>query len=198
LYVLPDVVQQFQEQFPNVELHLTNSHSTEVTTWVLEGRVEFGLVTLPILNPHLESQPLFEREDILVCHPDHPLCSQPSVAPEELVEYPLLLLDRGSISRVTLEQMFAQADLIPRVVMELGSIEVIKQYVEIDLGVSIIPRFTAEVEIKEGRLYAVHLDWLPTHTVGVIQRRKGYLSPAARMFLEMLKDHIPLPLDHTH
>ncbi|MBN1220422.1 MAG: LysR family transcriptional regulator [Anaerolineae bacterium] len=190
LYVLPRVIQKFREQFPNVELHLTNSHSTEVAAWVVEGRVEFGLVTLPILEPNLESQPLFEREDVLVCHPDHPLCLQPSVTLAELVTYPLLLLDRGSVSRVRLEQLFAQANLLPKVVMEVGSIEVIKRFVAIDLGVSIIPRFTAEQELQDGRLYAIHLDWLPHHAIGIVQRRNGYLSPAAQMFLQMLKRHV--------
>lgn len=190
LYVLPDLIQRFRQQFPDVELRLTNSHSTQVATWVVEGQVEFGLVTLPILDPHLESQPLFDREDVLVCRPNHPLCSQSSVTPAALVEYPLLLLNRGSITRVMLDQMFAQADLIPKVVMELGSIEVIKQYVEIDLGVSIIPRFTAEEEIKKNRLYAIQLDWLPIRSVGIIQRRRGYLSPAAQTFLEMLQNEV--------
>jgi DNA-binding transcriptional LysR family regulator len=190
LYVLPDLIQQFRQQFPQVELRLTNSHSSQVATWVVEGQVEFGLVTLPILDPRLNAQPLFEREDVLVCHPDHPLGWQSSVTLAALVEYPLLLLDRGSISRVMLDQMFGQADLIPKVVMQLGSIEVIKRYVEIDLGVSIIPRFTAEQEIKEGKLQVIHLDWLPRHSVGIVQRHKGYLSPAAQMFLEMLKNYV--------
>ncbi|MBN1994514.1 MAG: LysR family transcriptional regulator [Anaerolineae bacterium] len=192
LYLLPDLIQEFRRQFPEVELHLTNSHSSQVAAWVIEGRVEFGLVTLPILEPQLEAQPLFEREDMLICHPDHPLGARSVVEPEELVAYPLLLLDTGSISRVSLNQFFTQADLLPKVVMELGSIEVIKRYVEINLGVSIIPRFTAEAEISTGRLHALHLDWLPPHAVGLIQRRKGYFSPAARMFLDMLKSYLPL------
>jgi DNA-binding transcriptional LysR family regulator len=190
LYVLPDLVQQFRQQFPDVELRLTNSHSSQVASWVVEGRVEFGLVTLPILDPRLEAQPLFERKEVLVCHPGHPLSKRASVALPEIVDYPLLLLDEGSISRVLLEQMLVQADLIPKTVMELGSIEVIKQYVEIGLGISIIPRFTAEKEIDTGRLSALELAWLPTRSVGIIQRRKGYLSPAAQMFLDMLKDHV--------
>jgi DNA-binding transcriptional LysR family regulator len=190
LYILPDLVQQFRQQFPNVELSLTNSHSSQVAAWVSNGMVEFGLVTLPILDPQLETWPLFDREDVLICHPDHPLCEQSTVTPKELVQYPLLLLDKGSVSRITLDQTLAQADLTPKTVMQVGSIEVIKRYVEIGLGVSIVPRLNAEHEIRAGRLHAIRLDWLPTSMVGIVQRRKGYLSPAARMFLDMLQDYI--------
>lgn len=190
LYILPDPVRRFRAQFPAVELRLTNSHSTQVVAWVAEGQADFGLVTLPALSPGVESRPLFRREDVLICAPGHPLCMQETVTPDELVAHPLLLLDRGSVSRVLLDRALAAAGLLPQAVMEVGSIEVIKRYVEIGLGISVIPRFTAEQEIQEGRLHAARLDWLPDCSVGVIQRRKGYLSPAARMFVEILEDHV--------
>jgi DNA-binding transcriptional LysR family regulator len=190
LYVLPDLVRRFRVQFPAVELHLTNSHSTQVVDWVIEGKVDFGLVTLPMMDASVESRPLFQRRDVLVCAPGHPLCAQAAVTPEEIVTHPLLLLDKGSVSRGLFDQTLAKAGLLPQIVMEVGSIEVIKRYVEIGLGVSVIPRFTAEQEIREGRLHTAQLDWLPACSVGVIQRRRGYLTPAARTFLDLLEQHV--------
>jgi DNA-binding transcriptional LysR family regulator len=191
LYLLPNLIRFFREKFPGIELHLTNRHSTEVVSLVVEGVVDFGLVTLPVLEPRVETQPLFWREDVAICRPGHPLAEQPSVQLEDVVRFPLLLLDRGSTSRILLDQMLARAGLIPKVVMELGSVEVIKRFVEIDLGISIIPGFSAETEIQAGRLHAIRLNWLPNRAVGVVQRRKGYLSPAAVMFLKLLKNHVP-------
>lgn len=191
LYLLPDLVRFFREKFPGIELHLTNRHSSEVVALVCEGLVDFGLVTLPVLEPRIEAETLFWREDVAICSPDHPLSQQRSVTLADIAQYPLLLLDKGSNSRRQLDQMLARAGLIPKVVMELGSIEVIKRYVEINLGVSIIPGFTAEAEIRAGRLHAIRLDWLPSRAVGVVRRRKGYLSPAAQMFLKLLKNHVP-------
>ena len=187
LYLLPDLVQRFRSQYPAVELCLTNSHSTQVITWVIEGQVDFGLVTLPLANPAVTAHPWLPREDVLVCAPDHPLSGRPTVTADELVAHPLLLLDQGSVSRVLLEQTLKEAGLLPQIVMEVGSIEVIKRYVEIGLGISIIPRFTAEQEIQAGKLHAARLDWLPACSVGFVQRRGGYLSPAASAFLELLK-----------
>lgn len=190
LYVLPEPVQLFRTRFPDVELHLTNSHSTQVVAWVAEGQADFGLVTLPVLNPSIETRPLFRRKDVLVCAPGHPICEQAAVTPEDLVAHPLLLLDRGSVSRGLFDQVLAEVGLLPQIVMEVGSIEVIKRYVEIGLGISIIPRFTAERELREGRLHAIPVDWLPKCFVGLIQRRGGYLSPAGQMFLELLERHV--------
>lgn len=78
--------------------------------------------------------------------------------------------------------------------MELGSIEVIKRMVGIGLGVSVVPGFAVREELRAGALKAARLPWLPARTVGLIQRRNGYLPPAGLMFLRLLKNHIPLVL----
>jgi DNA-binding transcriptional LysR family regulator len=191
LYLLPELIHFFRDRFPGIELHLTNRHSTEVVSLVIEGMVDFGLVTLPALEPRIEAKPLFWREDVAICSPGHPLTRQHSVTLADIAQYPLLLLDKGSHSRGLLDQLLARAGLMPKVVMELGSVEVIKRFVEIDLGVSIIPGFTAEAEIRSRRLHAIRLHWLPNRAVGIVQRRKGHLSPAAQMFLQLLKNHVP-------
>ena len=188
LYLLPDVVHLYHERFPGVELRLTNSCSTQVASMVADGEVDFGLVTLPIENERVQSRPLLWREDVLACAPGHALCSQSDPRPEQLVAHPLLLLDRGS-SRTLLDRLFEDAGLAPRVVIELGSVEVIKRYVEINLGISIIPRFAAEREIASGSLHVTRLDWLPPRAIGLIQRRTGYLAPAAGKFVELFQEY---------
>jgi DNA-binding transcriptional LysR family regulator len=190
LYVLPDLVQLFRSHFPKVELHLTNSQSSRVAELVATGQVDFGLVTLPVMDARIESRPLFRRDDVLICAPEHPLHARSSVTLQELGEYPLLLLDQSSRSRNALDQVLADAGVIPKSVMELGSIEVIKRYVEIDLGISIVPDFTVKAEVQSGRLCTVPVDHLPDSLVGVIQRCNGYLSPAAQTFLGLLEQHV--------
>ncbi len=190
LYLLPETVRLFRTRYPAVELHLANSHSTQIVAWVASGQVEFGLVTLPVLNPRIETRPLFRREDVLICPKGHPLIGREAVAPRDLVEHPLLLLNRESVSRGLLDQALAEAHMPPRVVMQIGSIEVIKRYVEIGLGVSVVPRFAAERELSEGRLHALPLPWLPQCSIGVAQRRGGFVSPAARAFLALLEERL--------
>jgi DNA-binding transcriptional LysR family regulator len=191
LYVLPPVMHFFQERFPGVELQFFNRQSAEVVSAVAEGRVDFGLVTLPVVEPKVKSESLFWREDVAICHPDHPLAEAHGVTLEMLAAYPLLLLERSSHSRLLLEQMLAKAGLMPDRLMELGSLEVIKRLVSLNLGVSILPGYAIAPEIKAGLLHPIRLPWLPTRSVGVVQRRRGFLSPAGQMFLNLLKNHVP-------
>ena len=191
LYLLPSLLKFYREKFPDVDLRFVNRQSADVVQLVAKGEADFGLVTMPALDASVEVERLLMREDVVVCHPTHPLADMAEVRLEDVIQYPLLVLDHGSTSRVLLDQMLIRAGLTPRSMMRLGNVEVIKRFVAINLGVSIIPGFTAEEEIKTGQLYAIRLPWLAPRSVGIVQRRKGYLSPAGHMFLKLLRNHVP-------
>jgi DNA-binding transcriptional LysR family regulator len=156
--------------------------------------VDFGIVTLPLADPTLEITRLAWREDVIICHPAHPLVQQSlagdgKVAPAQIAEYTLLLLEEGSTSRGLLNQLFVEHEISPHV-MDLGSFEVIKRYVEIDMGISIVPKVAVKEEIREGRLHTISVAWLPLRGIGLVTRRGGYLSPASRKFVTMLQGEI--------
>lgn len=194
LYMLPEVIAAFRKEYPGVRVHLDNSHSSQVARWVVEGRVEIGVVTLPVAEKGLSEHVLYEREDVLICRPDHPLAELSEITSADLSAHPLLLLHGGSTSHGRLMYTLSEALGLPTTTMHVGSIEVIKRYVEIGLGVSIIPRLNAAYEIASSRLCAKKLGWLPVNYVGVIHRKNGYLSPAARIFLEKLRAHVETTL----
>lgn len=193
LYVLPPFVQNFRALFPNIDIHLTNKPSEEVATLLKEGLVDFGIVTLPLVDPSLEIQRLAWREDVIICHPAHPLAERSlgdgEVLPVVLGEYPLLLLEEGSTSRGLLNQLFAEHAISPHV-MDLGSFEVIKRYVEINMGISVVPKVAVKEAVDAGRLHAISVPWLPLRGIGLVLRRGGYLSPASRKFVAMLQSEI--------
>ncbi|MFW6289255.1 MAG: LysR family transcriptional regulator [Spirochaetota bacterium] len=190
LHVLPDVIATFAADYPEVRLHLDNGHSSDVARWVAEGRVEIGIATLPVAGRGLRSERLYDREDVLICRPDHALATEGRVEPVDLARYPLLMLHGGSVSHARLDGILEQANATPERIMRVGSIEVIKRYVEIGLGVSVVPSLNVRFEIAEGRLCARSLEWLPGNQVGIVRRRSGHLSPAARVFVERLRAYV--------
>jgi DNA-binding transcriptional LysR family regulator len=97
----------------------------------------------------------------------------------------LLLLERGTTSRAFLDQLFAQAGVTPQA-MELGSIEVLKRYAAIKLGVAIVPLMAVQDELDTKQLRAFALPWVPPRAVGIVQRHASYQPPAASAFLALL------------
>jgi DNA-binding transcriptional LysR family regulator len=191
LYVLPSLLQFFHEKFPGIELRLVVRKSAEVAALVVEGEVDFGLATLPLLDARLKTETLFWREDVAICGYGHALAAQDDLALAEMAQHTMLLLEKGSTSRLLIEQRLAQHGLIPKATMDVGSIEIVKRLVEINLGVAIVPGVALHEELKSKRLRAFRLDWLQPRAIGLLQRRNGYLSPASNMFLKLFRHHVP-------
>ncbi len=191
LYLLPSVLRSFRKSFPGIEIALTNRKTSEVAELVVEGKVDFGIGTMPVREPRLVTEPLCWREDVAICSPHHPLTQSARVSVGDLATHTLLLLEQGSSSRGILERTLTEHGVIANRSMDLGGIEVIKRFAEIDLGIGIVPGIAVVDEVKENRLHSFRLDWLPPTGIGILQRKNGYLSPASQFFLKMLKNHVP-------
>jgi len=186
LYLLPPVIQAFRQQYPAVEIHLTNRPSREVAALLVEGTLDFGLIMLPVPESSLESEYLCERTEVAICAPDHPLAGQAQASLEQVIAYPLLLLERGTTSRALFDQLLAQAGFSAQIT-DLGSIEVLKRYAEIGLGVAVVPAMAVATEVRAGRLHMLPLPWLPVRAVGIVRRRTSYVTPAEEAFVELLR-----------
>lgn len=192
LYLLPPIVQAFRHAHPQIEIHLTNRPSQEVVTLLQTGAIDFGIVTLPVQSVGIETTYLCARQDVAVCAPEHLLAQTDSAtltcSLETLCRHSLLLLEQGTTSRAFLDQRFLQADITPTA-MDLGSIEVLKRYAEINLGVAIVPEMAVQAEVADGRLRHFILPWMPERAIGMVIRRDAFHLPATTAFIELLQSH---------
>lgn len=190
-YSLPEILARYKQRYPAVEITVRTGRSQQVVQLVLEDIVQLGLVHAPI-NPHPEIQqiPLTSEEIVLVCHPQHALAHEDKATPDRLASEPFITPDRSSGYWSVVEQFWASNGLVPRVTMELDSIEATKRMVLHNLGITMLPRNCVETEIREGRLAVV-----PLTGTGVLQRqtimihRRGKIwSGLARAFLDILEE----------
>jgi DNA-binding transcriptional LysR family regulator len=189
-YLLPEVLDIFRERYPKVEICIRCKPSPLAAEQVLAHEADIGIVTLPIEHPKLASEKLIVREDVAICSPNNPLAGRTKISFSELVNYPLLLLDRGSNTRTYIDQRLNETGLKPKITMELGSIEVIKKLVQLDFGLSIVPRISLREELEKGSIVAMTIFKRgECRTLGVIYPAKGIFLPAAQVFIKILKDH---------
>jgi len=200
-YRLPALLQQYRTRHPGIDLVVRNAFSSQTIEAVSAREVDFGIVTLAALKPELEAISLFPHHNVLICHPQHPLAQRTTVRLKDLACYPLLLLDQRCASRRIIDRLCAQARVRLHITMELGSVEVIKRFVRIDAGLSIVPAIAVQEEVQAGGLAAVTLhDFChpPQYNIGVIYKKGQYLSLAARSFLQELQAYFtPGPTPET-
>ena len=186
-YVLPPVLRGFRDRYPEVEIDIRNKMSSEVGRMVLGDEVDLGLATLPVRHRSLVNEVLFARRDVLICRPDHELAGKRSTTLKRVAAQPLLALEQGSTTRKLMDEMFLRAGLDAEVAMNLGSIEVLKRFVEIGLGLALVPEVAVGAETAAGRLAAVPVAGLPARDIGLVEHKGRRRSPAAAAFVEMLQ-----------
>ena len=190
-YVLPQALSIFRRQYPGVEVRILNRPSPVSVEQVAAHESDIGIVTLPVSHPDLMAEPISVREDVAICAPDHPLARRSRINFEDLLIYPLILLDTGSNTRSFIDQRLAEMNVRPNISMEIGSIEVIKKLVQLDFGVSIVPRISVMEEAGQGILHYMSVfDRSEWRKLGVIYPRKGLYSLAAQVFVKMLKKEL--------
>lgn len=191
-YHLPVLFKQYLKRYPKIDIIVRNATSLRTIQAVADNEVDLGIVTLAYLKPDIEAIPLFMRHDALACPPRHALARRTSVRLKDLEQYPLILLDRNCSSRRLIDDLCQQTKVYLDVAMELSSIELIKRFVCIDAGLSIVPAVAIQEEVARGVLAQVEIDDFqdrPSQKMGVIYKRGRYLSRAAQSFLDALQVH---------
>ncbi len=190
-FILPKALQEFRDRYPGVEVRILNRPSPEAARQVAARESDIGVVTLPIEHPKLASEPIVVREDVAICAPSHPLAERNRIRFIDLLPHPLILLDRGSNTRSFIDKKLGEIDQKPNIVMELGSIEVIKKLVQMDFGVSIVPRIAVQDEIEQNKLRTVQVfSKVECRRLGIIYPAKRTLPLAAQMFIKLLKGQL--------
>ena len=190
LYLLPQVLQQFVQRYPRIDVRLATQISQRVADFVLSGEIDIGIVTLPFEHEGLRSRVLYRDEFVLVYPPSHALSQRKRPKLSDLKEFPIIHLKRETITRRWIDGILEPAGLRGQIRMEVSTIEVVKKLVEVGTGISVLPRMAIDEEIRLGTLCAVRLQGVKLYRpMGLIYRKDKYFSIAVRAFTDHLTEY---------
>lgn len=177
---------QEQEQEQETGLQITNRPSPDCVTMVENREVQLAIVnTYEGLesNPQLEVIELQTMQDIFVGGPFYK--GMGTVDVNRLLQEPLLLLTQGAASRVFFDKLTNKAFKKPS--FELGSLDVLMDLVEINMGISLVPDFLVKQKIKEGRVVEIKTDIVvPPRKIALVRSRLLPISQGAAKFIDLL------------
>jgi DNA-binding transcriptional LysR family regulator len=182
LYVLPLLISKFKKQYPRVSLSFMRAERVKTLEMVLDREVEFGIVSLPVKDPRLHVELVHEDKLVLVVPAGHPLTEIEDVKWSHLAKYGFLLPKQGR-RRESLDYLFAQGKIVPRIAMELDSSELLKRLILAGLGIGFLPRINIVAELNQGLLKTIDVEGLdmPRH-LALISRRDATLTRAGNAF----------------
>jgi len=186
LYILPEPVRRFTAQYPGIELKLHNVTGRDGLAMLRADEADLAVGSMLEVPDDITYRPVVTFCPKLITPVDHPLASKDAVTLEDIAPYGLILPPRHLSTWRIVDLVFRQHDLGYQVTLEAGGWEVIKKYVELGLGISIV---TDVCLTGEDRLACIPLEqYFPRRSYGIVLRRGKFLSPQAKRFLEVLDE----------
>ena len=151
-YLLPGVIRELKKAHPQLELQVESGDAPELVELVRSNKIDLGIGVAPDTHTSLEVRPLFRDELMFVFAPSHPWAAGRPISRDELRMQPLILYQRSSLTARAVHDFFRSLELVPSAIMEIGSIEAIKELVKLNLGVSVLSPWTVDDELLRNTL----------------------------------------------
>lgn len=199
-YIIPYLMSDFMDIHPHVDISLEVSNRYTVLAHLQENSTDLALVSILPDELHLESISIAENNWYLACAFDKLDFYKKEIAQENWQRVPMILREKGSGTRTTMEKFFTERNIIMESKMELATNEAVKQAVMAGLGVSVLSNFSMTQELIDKRLaiipypgFPLKADW---RLVWLKQKKH---PPAVKAFIrwlgenkdEIFKDHFP-------
>ncbi len=197
-YVLPDIIREFREQYPNVSLNLHQGTSEQIADMVAANEIDFAIATgSNDLFGDLLLVPSYHWDRSIIVPKGHALAAlDRKITLKDLAEHPLVTYVFSFGGQSSLKRAFAEQDLEPDVVFTARDADVIKTYVRMGLGVGIVASMAADCADRRD-LQAIEAEGLfPRSTTWIGYRRDAVLRRYMIDFLTLFATHIePKQLD---
>jgi DNA-binding transcriptional LysR family regulator len=189
-YYAPRLIAAFMTQHPQVDLKLSIQNRRDVISMLYDYEIDIALMGRPPEDFDVKSEPIGPHPHVLIASPEHPLARKTRITKSELIKQQFIIREEGSGTRALFDYFFSGLALrSPKIRIEIGSNETIKQAVMAGLGISLISAHTIEAEVASGRLVLLKMDGLPImRRWFAIQRTERVLAaPGRAMWAFMVK-----------
>jgi LysR family transcriptional regulator, putative pyruvate carboxylase regulator len=187
LYLLPPIVQAFKKTYPDVQLVLHNVTGKDGLALMRSDAVDLAVGSMLDVPTDLSYVPVYSFDPMLIMPKGHMLSKKDSIKLEDLSPHGLILPPKRLTTWRLVDLVFQQRRVAYTVALEVGGWEVIKQYVAMGLGISIVTGICLTEADREKLDIRNLRDYFPPRSYGVVVRKGKFLSPQARAFSDLVK-----------
>jgi len=189
-HLLPTVIRELRRSHSQVELQVESGNTADLIEGLRANRIDLAVGIAPENESGLNVRPLFRDELMFVFAPGHPWAMDRPIRDEELRKQPLILYKRASATAHLVDEFFRTLKLVPSSIMEIDSIEAIKELVKLDLGVGVLAPWTVDKELARGKLRMRPLATKPlTRNWAVFYLKPRRLALMQERFYRLCRHH---------
>lgn len=184
LYLLPELVKRFAKEHPGIRIKLHNVTGRDGLALLRADEADLAVGSMIDAPDDITYHPIFTYDPVLITSLQHPLAKKKQLRLEDVGPHGLILPPRHLSTWRVVDTVFHQHNVEYKVTLEAGGWEVVKKYVELGLGISIVTNICLT---GQEALAVIPMDrYFPKRSYGVVLRRGKFLTPQARLFIEMM------------
>ena len=187
-YKIPPILKVFHEQAPNARLFLRSMNCYDIRDELIAGSLDMGVFYHDIggVGTNLVTKPLKAYKMALIASPTIKESFSDFITPNQKIPIPFLINEPNCIFRQIFEQYLREKSILMDHTIELWSIQTIKQLVQNDVGITYLPKFAVEQELKQGTLSEIPTELSDTTITAVCGYHKNkWVSPLMQLFLKL-------------
>jgi DNA-binding transcriptional LysR family regulator len=195
-YLLPELVRAYRERFPAVQLQLANVTGKDGLALLRADQADFAVGSMLDVPNDIAWAPVQHYDPMLIMPLDHPLAGKDRIVLEDLSPYGLILPPQRLSTYRLVDLVFQQRQVPYQVAIEVGGWDVIKEYVAMGLGISIVTGICI-TDADRSRLAVYNLrQYFPQRAYGVVMRKGKFLSAEARAFIDLIRPGLLTHREH--
>lgn len=188
LYILPNPIREFSQQYPAIKLRLANETGRDGMELLRGDKVDFAVGSMLEVPDDLTYSPIVTYNPVIITPIDHPLSRMEKVTIKDIGKYGLILPPRHLSTWHIVKMVFAQHNVRFKVTLEAGGWEVIKRYVSLGQGISIVTNVCITEQDRQAMSIIPIDQYFPKRSYGIVTRKGKFLSAPAKRFIEFMNE----------
>ncbi|MEO5830577.1 MAG: LysR family transcriptional regulator [Rhodanobacter sp.] len=195
-YLLPELVRRYRERFPAVKLQLANVTGKDGLAMLRADDADFAVGSMLDVPNDIAWAPVHHYDPMLIMPPDHPLAAKDKLTLEDISPYGLILPPQRLSTYRLVDLVFQQQQVPYHVAIEVGGWDVIKEYVAMGMGISIVTGICITAADSERLAVRNMKQFFPQRSYGVVMRKGKFLTAEARAFIDLIRPGLLTHREH--
>jgi DNA-binding transcriptional LysR family regulator len=186
-WLVPRLLDLLWDRHPKVDMVVVDATTTSLLPQLRSATLDLAVVNLPLTDPEVATEALFDEARIVVAPIDHPLARRSSVTMAQLAEHELLLEPQGTAFRDELDQQASRNGVALQALAQVDGLRLVASLAFEGFGAAVLPS-TAVPRWLNGSWRLVAVDDLAPRRVGIAHTRRGRLSAPARAVYDAVRE----------
>ena len=186
-YFFPGLVAAFCRRHEDVTVRLSVNNREEIVRQLMENTTDLTVLLRPPEGPDMIAEAFAPQPHVIIAAPEHALARRRNISLQALTKEAFIVRERGSDTRLVMEELLAESRVRFNITMEIKSTETIKQAVIAGMGISFLSAHTVGRDLEAGRLAVLDVEGFPLMRKWHIVHHKNKRLPAVAVaFKEFL------------